>query len=130
VVHLDPAARTVGVATDGSAAQVRALLDQADPRRDMVASFAVRGATLDDVFLTLTAPLSYASSAFVPVRTMSWWLRGFARHQPVTPVTETLRGLLLGQPTDGQLATALAWSGGILAGSILLSMLLFRRRTA
>ena len=42
--------------------------------------------------------LSYASSAFVPVRTMPWWLRGFARHQPATPVTETLRGLLLGQP--------------------------------
>jgi ABC-2 type transport system ATP-binding protein len=56
VVHLDGAARTVGVATDGSAAQVRALLDQADPRRDLVASFAVRGATLDDVFFTLTAP--------------------------------------------------------------------------
>ena len=56
VVHLDRAARTVGVATDGSAAQVRALLDQADPGRDLVASFAVHGATLDDVFFTLTAP--------------------------------------------------------------------------
>jgi ABC-2 type transport system ATP-binding protein len=56
VVHLDPAARTVGVTTDGSAAQVRALLDQADPGRDLVASFAVRGATLDDVFFTLTGP--------------------------------------------------------------------------
>ncbi len=56
VVHVDRATRTVGVATDGSAAQVRALLDQADPGRDLVASFAVRGATLDDVFFTLTAP--------------------------------------------------------------------------
>jgi len=56
VVHLDPVARTVGVATDGRAAQVRALLDQADPGRDLVASFAVRGATLDDVFFALTAP--------------------------------------------------------------------------
>src|SRR5580693_8173802 len=79
--------------------------------------------------------LSYASSAFVPVRTMPWWLRGFARHQPATPVTETLRGLLLGQPTGsqpvgGQLAAALAWSAGILAVSVLLSMVLFRRRTA
>jgi ABC-2 type transport system permease protein len=79
--------------------------------------------------------LSYASSAFVPVRTMPWWLRGFARHQPATPVTETLRGLLLGQPAGGlpaggQLAAALAWSAGILAASVLLSMVLFRRRTA
>ncbi len=56
VVHVDRATRTVGVATDGSAAQVRALLDQADPGRDLVVSFAVRGATLDDVFFTLTAP--------------------------------------------------------------------------
>ena len=53
-MHLDPAARTVGVATDGSAAQVRALLDQADPDRDLVASFAVRDATLNDVFFALT----------------------------------------------------------------------------
>jgi ABC-2 type transport system ATP-binding protein len=56
VVHLDPAARTVGVATDGSAAQVRALLDDVDPYRDLIASFAVRQATLDDVFFALTAP--------------------------------------------------------------------------
>jgi ABC-2 type transport system permease protein len=78
---------------------------------------------------------SYASSAFVPVRTMPWWLRGFARHQPATPVTETLRGLLLGQqlggqPLGGQLAAALAWSGGIGVASVLVSMALFRRRTA
>jgi ABC-2 type transport system ATP-binding protein len=53
-VHLDPAALTVGVATDGSAAEVRALLDEADPGRDLITSFAVRGATLDDVFFTLT----------------------------------------------------------------------------
>lgn len=53
-VHLDPASLTVGVATDGSAAQVRALLDEADPGRALIASFAVRGASLDDVFLTLT----------------------------------------------------------------------------
>ena len=53
-VHLDQAGLTVGVPTDGSAAEVRALLDAADPGRVLIASFAVRGATLDDVFLTLT----------------------------------------------------------------------------
>jgi len=53
-VHLDEASLTVGVPTDGSAAQVRALLDEADPGRNLIASFAVREATLDDVFLTLT----------------------------------------------------------------------------
>jgi ABC-2 type transport system ATP-binding protein len=53
-VHSDQASLTLGVPTDGSAAEVRALLDQADPGRVLIASFAVRGATLDDVFLTLT----------------------------------------------------------------------------
>ena len=53
-MHLDQAGLTVSVPTDGSAAEVRALLDAADPGRVLIASFAVRGATLDDVFLTLT----------------------------------------------------------------------------
>jgi ABC-2 type transport system permease protein len=71
---------------------------------------------------------TYASSALVPVRTMPRWLRGFAGHQPATPVTETIRGLLLGRPVAGQLA-ALAWCCGLLACSVVLSLLLFRRRT-
>ena len=50
----DPARLTIGVATDGSAAQVRALLDEVDPTRRVVDRFAVHGATLDDVFLALT----------------------------------------------------------------------------
>jgi ABC-2 type transport system ATP-binding protein len=53
-VQRDPARLSIGVATDGSAAQVRALLDEVDPGRRAVARFAVHGATLDDVFLALT----------------------------------------------------------------------------
>ena len=52
--HRDPARRTLGVATDGSAAHVRALLDELDPDRTAVERFAVHDATLDDVFLALT----------------------------------------------------------------------------
>jgi ABC-2 type transport system ATP-binding protein len=54
VVQRDPERLTIGVSTDGSAAQVRALLDEVDPTRRAVARFAVHGATLDDVFLALT----------------------------------------------------------------------------
>ncbi len=35
--------------------------------------------------------LPYASSAFVPVETMPSAIRGFAEHQPVTPIIETIR---------------------------------------
>jgi ABC-2 type transport system ATP-binding protein len=50
----DAAALTLSVATDGTAAHVRALLDEVDPGRDAIAHFDVHGATLDDVFLALT----------------------------------------------------------------------------
>jgi ABC-2 type transport system ATP-binding protein len=54
LVHQDDGSLTVGVPTEGDAAEVRAILDAADPGRDLIASFTVHGATLDDVFLTLT----------------------------------------------------------------------------
>jgi ABC-2 type transport system permease protein len=73
---------------------------------------------------------AYASSALVPVRTMPGWLRGFAGNQPITPITETIRGLLLGQPAGSHLPAALAWCCGILIASAALSAALFRRRTA
>ena len=60
---------------------------------------------------------------------MPTWLQGFAEHQPVTPVIETLRGLLLDTPT-GEAWTALAWCAGILAVSLAASGALFRRRTS
>jgi ABC-2 type transport system permease protein len=72
----------------------------------------------------------YASSAFVPVDTMPSWLQGFAGHQPVTPVIESLRGLLLGTSVGGAPWRALAWCAAILLVSVALSGLLFRRRTA
>ncbi|MFJ9434347.1 ATP-binding cassette domain-containing protein [Streptomyces sp. NPDC101490] len=51
----DPANRTLGLRTDGSAAHVRALLDAYDPGRRDIARFTLHTATLDDVFLNLTA---------------------------------------------------------------------------
>ena len=44
---------SVSVATDGSARQVRGLLDEIDPGHRAVRRFAVHVATLDDVFLAL-----------------------------------------------------------------------------
>jgi ABC-2 type transport system permease protein len=73
---------------------------------------------------------AYASSAFVPVRTMPWWIRGFAAHQPITPITETIRHLLLGQPAGSDLWLALAWCAGLVVVSVAATAVLFRRRTA
>ena len=73
--------------------------------------------------------LPYPSSAFVPIDTMPTWLRGFAEHQPTTPVIESLRGLLLDQPVGQAPVQALAWSAGILLVAVAASGFLFHRRT-
>ncbi len=78
-------------------------------------------------FIVMFVP--YASSAFVPIDTMPSWLHGFALNQPVTPVIETLRGLLLDQPVGDNAWAALAWCAGILVASVALAAVFFRRRT-
>jgi len=80
-------------------------------------------------FTFLMSFLPYPSSAFVPVDTMPTWLHGVANNQPVTPVIETLRGLLLGTPVGNSPWLALAWCAAILVASIALAGVLFRRRT-
>ncbi|MFE2944066.1 ATP-binding cassette domain-containing protein [Streptomyces sp. NPDC059255] len=59
-VHHAPESLTLGLPTDGSAAQVRALLDEIDPDGTDVARFAVHSTTLDDVFLTLTRSTAHS----------------------------------------------------------------------
>ncbi|MEU0370411.1 ABC transporter permease [Streptomyces sp. NPDC006283] len=74
--------------------------------------------------------LPYPSSAFVPIDTMPTWLHGFADHQPVTPLIESLRGLLHAQPVGSAPWQALAWCGGILAVAVGMSGVLFKARTS
>lgn len=80
-------------------------------------------------FTFLMMFLPYPSSAFVPIETMPDWLHGFARHQPVTPVIESLRGLLLDQPVGDTAWIALAWCAGLLTVAVAASGTLFRIRT-
>jgi ABC-2 type transport system permease protein len=74
--------------------------------------------------------LPYVSSAFVPTSTMPAALRAFAAHQPVTPVIETIRGLLMGPSAGSHAAVAIAWCVGAIFGGSALATFLFRRRTA
>ncbi|MCS5734066.1 ABC transporter permease [Herbiconiux daphne] len=82
-------------------------------------------ASISFVFLFLP----YVSSGFVPVDTMPEWLRGFAENQPFTPIIESLRALLSGQPVGASLWEALAWLVGVLVVSYLAATLAYRRRT-
>jgi ABC-2 type transport system permease protein/oleandomycin transport system permease protein len=59
-------------------------------------------------------PLTFASSAFVPVSTMPGWLQPIAEHQPVTIVVNAARALMLGGPTARPVLEAIAWIAGLL----------------
>ncbi len=72
--------------------------------------------------------LPYLSSAFVPLDTMPEWLQWIARHQPLTPIIETIRGLLLGTELGDSGWLALGWCGLILAVAIVWTTLLFRAK--
>ena len=76
------------------------------------------------MFLTF---LPFLGSSFVPAATMPAGLEQFARYQPFTPVTETLRGLLTGTPIGGNGLAALAWSIGIALASFLWARQLYTR---
>ncbi len=73
--------------------------------------------------------LPYPSSAFVPIRTMPTWLQGFARHQPATCVIDALRGLLTGGPVASAAWPAVVWSIGLGLVGVVLTGVLFGRRT-
>ncbi|MGA9596897.1 MAG: ABC transporter permease [Acidimicrobiia bacterium] len=81
-------------------------------------------------FAFFVAFVPYVSSAFVPTDTMPVVLRTVADHQPVTPIIETARGLLLDQPLGNNAWFAIAWCAGILAVAIPVSAHLFHKRTA
>jgi ABC-2 type transport system permease protein len=81
-----------------------------------LAAKSVETASNTPMFLTF---LPFLGSGFVVVATMPTGLRQFARYQPFTPTTETLRGLLTGTPIGTNAILTVAWSVGIAVASYL-----------
>ena len=83
----------------------------------------------------LVFPLTFVSSAYVPVSTMPGWMQAFADHQPITAMVNTVRILteghaaeaVLGHPLHYYLPASLAWSALIVAVAAPLAVLRLRR---
>jgi len=73
--------------------------------------------------------LPYLSSAFVPTDTMPSFLRAVSQNHPITPIIETVRGLLTGTRS----ATAAGWrrrgQAGCWWSSFTFATWLYRGRT-
>ena len=62
---------------------------------------------------TFLFPLTFVSSAFVPVASMPSWLQAFAENNPFTIMVNAVRGLFLGIPAGHDIWLAMLWSIGI-----------------
>jgi ABC-2 type transport system permease protein len=92
-----------------------------------LAAKSVETASNTPMFLTL---LPFLGSGFIVLATLPTGLEQFARYQPFTPVTETLRGLLTGTPIGANAVAAVAWSLGIALVSYLWARRLYANRRA
>jgi ABC-2 type transport system permease protein len=71
--------------------------------------------------------LPFLGSGFAPTDQMPTAVRWFAEHQPFTPFTETLRGLLLGTEIGSDGIVSVAWIVGITLVSYLWGRSLYER---
>jgi ABC transporter DrrB family efflux protein len=73
-------------------------------------------------------PLTFVSSAFVPISTMPGWLQAFANNQPVTYVINAMRALAIGHEAVGvNLLKSIVWLAIIFIVFIPLSVRAYKR---
>ncbi|QIS06883.1 ABC transporter permease [Nocardia brasiliensis] len=74
--------------------------------------------------------LPFLGSGLVAPDTMPAGLRQFAEYQPFTPITETVRGLLMGGAIGSNAIIAIGWCLVLTIGGFCWATAIFRRKTA
>jgi ABC-2 type transport system permease protein/oleandomycin transport system permease protein len=76
---------------------------------------------------TILFPVTFVSSAFVPVESMPGWLQPIAEHNPFTTMVDAARALFLGTPAGNDVWLAALWTVAIIAVFAPLSAWRYRR---
>ncbi|HVQ44579.1 MAG TPA: ABC transporter permease [Candidatus Saccharimonadia bacterium] len=71
----------------------------------------------------------FISSAFTPTATMNPVVRAFAENQPMTPIIETMRSLLVNGTAGSSAWIAVAWCAGLLVVSYFLALRIYKTKT-
>jgi oleandomycin transport system permease protein len=74
-------------------------------------------------------PLTFGSNIFAPAQTMPGWLQSWVNINPVSKLTEAVRGLLVSGPVAGPVVATLLWAALIVAIFLPISTMVYRRRT-
>lgn len=72
--------------------------------------------------------LPFLSSGFAPTETLPAAIRWFAEAQPMTPIIDSTRALMLGMPPGNSLWVALAWCVGIIIVCLVAAAQIFKRK--
>jgi ABC-2 type transport system permease protein/oleandomycin transport system permease protein len=72
-------------------------------------------------------PITFLSSAFVPISSMPGWLQAFANNQPVTYTIDAMRALALGGPIAPSLWKSVVWLAAIFVVFVPLAVRAYRR---
>jgi ABC transporter DrrB family efflux protein len=74
-------------------------------------------------------PLTFASTAFVPIQSMPGWLQAFVRHQPVSIVVDGARSLMVGgfYHSASSVWYSLLWIAGLLVVLVPLGVWKYRK---
>jgi len=83
----------------------------------------------------LVFPLTFVSSAYVPVQSMPGWLQAVAEHQPITVMVDAVRALtqgpaaetLLGHSAGFYVVRSLLWAAAIVAIFVPVAVARYRR---
>jgi oleandomycin transport system permease protein len=74
-------------------------------------------------------PLTFGSNMFVPTASLPGWLQGWVKINPVTHLTDAIRGLLVGGPVAGPVGWSVLTGAIILAIFAPLAVATYRRKT-
>lgn len=95
----------------------------------VIAGLSAKSAEGASAFSYPLVYLPFISSAFIPIDMMTPAIRGFAQHQPVTPIVNSIRSLLTNQPLNQELWIALAWCLGLLIIAWIIAMKIYNKNS-
>lgn len=96
---------------------------------DATGSKAARPEVASQLLLVPQLLLVLLSTGIAPLDAFPSWLHPFVQYQPISQITETMRGFTTGHVAMGNLVTSLAWCIGLLVAFGVIAIRLQGRRT-
>jgi oleandomycin transport system permease protein len=85
--------------------------------------------TVQGIGFLVMFPLTFGSNMFVPTASLPGWLQAWVKVNPVSHLTDAIRGLLVGGPVAGPVSWSVLTGGLILAVFAPLAVATYRRKT-